>query len=113
MIYLTDDQGLRLSTLDLPDVMAGELVQVGLKVVNTYTTARNVILLPAEADTGQLGSSMDTWGSLLLSVDGSNFTQSLTVTVPASGSKTVYVRFQPTITARLGECRFALEYYEV
>lgn len=113
MIYVENSDGIQLSELDLPSFMAGLFNQQQLKVVNTYTEAKNVLIKAVASDVNQQGTGLATYGSTLFSTNGTDFTDTITVAVAASSSTTFYMRYAPTSTTVPGEKQFALEYYEV
>ncbi len=113
MIYIENSDGIQLSELDLPSFMAGLFNQQELKVVNTYSEAKNVLVKVVASDINQQGDSGSTYNATLLSTDGTNFSNSITVAVAASSSTNFYMRYAPASTTIPGEKEFALEYYEV
>jgi hypothetical protein len=113
MIYLENVDNIQLSEIDLPDIMAGNLTQQELKVVNTYTVAKNVLIKAVASDINQQGNSGSTYNAALFGTDGTNFSDTITVAVAASSTTTFYIRYAPASTTLPSEKEFALEYYEV
>ena len=113
MIYIENSDGVQLSELDLPTIMAGVLTQQELKVVNTYTIAKNVLIKAVASDVNQQGTGLATYGSTLFSTDGTNFSDSITVVVAASSTTTFYMRYAPASTTLPSEKQFAIEYHEI
>lgn len=113
MIYIENVDNIQLSEIDLPTIMAGELTQQELKVVNTYTVAKNVLIKAVASDVNQQGDSGSTYNATLLSTDGTNFSNSITVAVAASSSTSFYMRYSPASNTFPGEMQFAIKYYEV
>lgn len=114
MIYIKNNDRIQLSELDLPSKMAGEFSQQTLKMVNTYTTAVNVLIKAVKSEVNQQGTAAATYNAVMFSTNGTDFTDSsITVTVAASSSTTFYMRYAPASTTIPGEKEFALKYYEV
>ena len=114
MIYIENSDGIQLSELDLPSKMAGEFSQQTLKMVNTYTTAVNVLIKAVKSEVNQQGRALDTYEAVMFSTNGTDFTDSsITVTVTASSSTTFYMRYAPASTTLPGEKEFAIEYHEI
>ena len=113
MIYIENSDGIQLSEIDLPTIMAGELTQQELKVVNTYTVAKNVLIKAVASDVNQEGRPLDTYNSVMFSTNGTDFSSSITVAVAASSTATFYMRYAPASTTPPGEKQFAIEYYEI
>ena len=113
MIYIENSDGIQLSELDLPSFMAGLFNQQQLKVVNTYTEAKNVLIKAVASDVNQQGTALSTYNSVMFSTNGTDFTDNIKITVAASNSTTFYMRYAPASTTLPGEKEFAIEYYEV
>lgn len=113
MIYVENSDGIQLSELDLPSFMAGLFNQQQLKVVNTYTEAKNVLIKAVASDVNQQGTGLATYGSTLFSTNGTDFTDTITVAVAASNTTTFYMRYSPASNTIPGEKQFAIEYYEI
>lgn len=93
--------------------MAGLFNQQTLKVVNTYTEAKNVLIKAVASEINQSGTALSTYNAVLFSTNGTDFSDNITVAVAASSTTTFYMRYAPASTTIPNEMQFAIKYYEV
>jgi hypothetical protein len=113
MIIIKNSDGIQLSELDFPTVMAGLLTIQQLTVTNTYTTARIVQIQAVASDKKQRGTAGSTYNSQFFSIDNVNYSNPLTVTIPASSSVLVYTKYAPASNTIPAEMQWALKWKEV
>lgn len=93
-ILIEDINGIILSEIDYAVQRGIPSPIQQIKLVNQSSKDKTVTLTPSSS-TSQNGTSVETYQAQFLSSDGTTYTNSLTVTVPASGTKTVYTKYSP------------------
>lgn len=69
---------------------------------NDQSSTLNLTLTP-KASPNQKGTAIDTYQSTYLSPDGSNYSQSLTLSIAPQSSETFYIYYLPPSTGKIGE----------
>ncbi|MCE7697875.1 MAG: hypothetical protein K8E24_003225 [Methanobacterium paludis] len=114
MIIIKNSDGIQLSELDFPTILAGIPTPIQqLTVTNTYTTAKTIQIQAVASDKNQRGTAGSTYNSQFFSTDNVNYSNPLTVTIPASSSVLVYTKYAPASNTIPAEMQWALKWNEV
>lgn len=102
LVELQNVDGLKIYELVFPDINPGTKIEQTLILQNNTSNPINYSFTPTSTEE-QVGSDIDTINSTYFSTDGTSWSKSITVEIPADDTITVYVRYQPPSTAFVGE----------